>query len=209
MRRRLVATLSVLALSVPVAAFRATPPASANVCTFVADVQTSGPMYFPGAVTLWTGGGVAVTVHALPVLVGFGWALTGDACAPAWANPAADGMISGYCGHFWAVGITRDGHRFALVSAGGVVVATGGMTGVGAMTADILDGQSCAVGATGHILAMEVLLYPCNVLKSKSDLLPIVNSGTSTTTTVGTQAITVSVPPGNYHVWTKTCLGVK
>ena len=119
----------------------------------------------------------------------------------------AAGTVSGWCGHSSGSGSTADGYRFAWVSAGSILVLTGGLTGIVNAIPDTLNGHSCNAakpgGASAFIVSGVVLKLHCNVSKTKvTTPLPI----PATLTTVVPGVLSVHTGSPTYNV--KVCVGL-
>ncbi|HEX2039387.1 MAG TPA: hypothetical protein VHF47_06600 [Acidimicrobiales bacterium] len=215
MRRRLAALLSAALAASTLAILGSGDPAVANnVCagTGTAAIATPG-LFYPGVGTTTSTalpGSASLTLHALPKLLPFSFApgATG-ACVTGAFDVAANGFVSGWCGHSWGTGITTTGYRFSWVSVGGSLVVTGGLFGTVKAVPDALSGQSCATGALGFIIAGAVGFIHCNILKNKLDTLAFSfpDPFFQTLTTVAGTSFHLTVAGGNYHVWHKLCIG--
>lgn len=209
MRRRSISLLGALFLGATTVALVPAHPASATgVCIGVLGAATtSAPMFYP--VTAFSSAGtlLAVTQRSSTTAnftVNFG--IVGCVTPVQINGFSASGTVNGWCGHSSATGVTSDGFRFAWISAGTVLVATGGVTGVASVVPDLLAGESCLSGADGFIVNAVGLKAHC-ALKSKgltTLIVPI--PPTNTLTGIGTQGLHVTTQPVGIHYWTKLCV---
>jgi hypothetical protein len=160
--RRLVSMLWAACLAATLLVTAPASPASAEgACPASLGTLTTGaPLFFPGVALTptFTTFSMSFTVGAC---VNVTTAPPGAAVAP---NLTATGVLSGYCGTSSGSGITSNGYRFSWVSAGGVLVLTGELTGLVGITPDTPNGESCATGANAFITtAGPVLDHHCGM----------------------------------------------
>lgn len=175
----------------------ASPASALDVCVGTGTATTVAPLFYPVTATA----APAVTVHA-PTMTPWAFAAGVATCAPALAKAmAATGVVSGWCGHSSGSGVTANGYRFAWVTAGGTMVFTGGLTGIGQVEANVFVGDTCVGGADDFLIEYAGVKTACGVTKTKS---ATVMPAPATTTTVG--PLTVVTAPWVYFV--KVCVGV-
>lgn len=72
------------------------------------------------------------------------------------------GVLAGYCGLATGVGTSQDGHQFALLWVGDVLLLTGEVDAVFAINPDWLSADSCIVtGADRFLLAGSAVMHHC------------------------------------------------
>jgi hypothetical protein len=80
---------------------------------------------------------------------------------------SASGVVHGWCGLVVGNGITSFGNSFYMLGVGGVLVFTGGVSGVVAAVPNVIAGDSCLDHtADDFILTGAVALHSCTVTTS-------------------------------------------
>ncbi|HEX2039389.1 MAG TPA: hypothetical protein VHF47_06610 [Acidimicrobiales bacterium] len=216
MRRRLSALLTAaLAASTLAVLGSAQPASAADVCAGAGLASISGAgLFYPGVGTTTTTSGTAggsLTLYTLPRLESFAFdSSIAGACALGSPAVAAGGLVSGWCGHSWGSGATATGTPFSWVSAGSLLIISGGLTGVVNATPNVPAGASCATGALSFIVAGGVVVTNCGVVNNEAvNQLPVTTPDPIHTTshTVGGTTASVTIAGGNYHVWHRVCAG--
>ncbi|HEX2040006.1 MAG TPA: hypothetical protein VHF47_09790 [Acidimicrobiales bacterium] len=223
-RRRRLAALLATALTASTLAVLATaqPAAATQVCAGAGTAVVGSPgLFYPGAATVTFGTGTHTTTttiaHIWPKLLVFAFSFAGGigTCAPnVTKGLSAAGQVAGWCGHSWGTGITNNGFRFAWVSAGSMLLITGGLVGVINAVPNALAGESCTSGALNFLVTGAVVKVHCTFAKTKTDTLIIFPRQEFLTTTpypppfTGLLNTHLIIPEGNYHVWYKLCAGV-
>lgn len=140
--RRPVAVLVTVVVLLAGVAAAPRPAAAVDACGGVGTMGTGPFFFYPGFAVVPAAGPVAM---ALPV------------CA---VGPfAAAGTIGGWCGYMWGSAATP-AHFFVFVAVGGVMVVTGGGTGVLNVVPNVPAGESCVSGADDFLLTGAVTLVP-------------------------------------------------
>jgi hypothetical protein len=200
MRRRLAALVAVVlggaGAGVPLA-----PAAATNACAGQATLTTSTPISYP--VTVSTSP-LSVAVRQPPWTA---WALSAtpglSACAPNMAKALhATGTLSGWCGLHSATGTTANGHRFAWVNVGAVMVITGGLNGVAVVEPNVAANQSCVSGATSFLVQFGVVTANCLTKFKGLTTNPVPIPPTLTPYFSGLIWVHTD---GSNHIWWKLC----
>ncbi|HEX2039702.1 MAG TPA: hypothetical protein VHF47_08225 [Acidimicrobiales bacterium] len=216
MRNRRAVLFVTLVLGSWLGALTPVSPASAqDACTGTGSSSVGSPgLFYPWvgtSATTYGLSGAEVTLHPLPKLLPFSFSVSAvGICALGTFPVSTSGLISGWCGHAWGVGVTSDGLRFAWVDAGGKLIVTGGLVGTMSYTPDAIAGQSCFTGALSFLTWGTFAKLHCNLVKQKFDDLPLSFAGPvyQTSTTISFTSVSLTIAGGNYHYWTKLCAGV-
>lgn len=126
--------------------------AHTDVCGGRGFMVTQYPLYYPGRELLPSDPPIPLRVTTPFYL---GWASDTNVCGTPGLGPAPYlvGTLVGQCGAAVGWGTDADGHDFAFVWAGEVVVFEGEVNGVGLLHPDWLAGDSCLLGADTFIVA--------------------------------------------------------
>src|SRR5688500_6034488 len=164
--------------------------ASAAAAVFVAGVlfvptptaHATGACIGTGSMSLSSG---LPALTQSPGSVGFALALNTGLCARTTGTATtpgaflyASGVLSGWCNLFSGTGITDWGERFALVGVGDLIVFTGGVTGVVAMTPP----ASC--GSNLFVITGATVMSHCTTKSKGSTQVPVGSSTLSVATKV-------------------------
>lgn len=224
MRRRLAMLLSATLLVASAAVLVPASPAAAGVGVCAGQgvaTLSQGLLYPMSALVQAVTPGLPHPVHVVaphqPVTTSFVFSIQIGACAysnaPTVDTISAAGMVSGWCGLSSGTGVTNRGARFTWVSAGSIIVLTGGIIGVVHALPEPLDmTKDCngnkGGGETEFIIVGAALIFDHCAVKQK----------TSTTVTVPGSLTTVNLldPAGlltlsshtdwNWTVWAKACV---
>lgn len=203
MRRRL-ARLLPAALVLGTLGFVPAPPAAAdtNVCAGQGVANVGPGLTYPVTATTSTSPAVDVRVRQ-PRTAGFAFNFSLGTCAPDLGKALnAGGVLTGWCGHSSGQGVTSNGHRFAWISAGGVMLFTGEVTGVGHAKPDpTWSNNTCnsVQGAFRFLIEFVVVLDHCRVIQT-STLLTVPIPPFLTATTIGPTTWGIHTGPLNEHV---------
>jgi hypothetical protein len=214
MRRRLASLLSAALVATAAAFFVPASPASATgVCAFfLGNANTSAPMTYPVTVVPNSFGPSITATVQQPVHTTFNLSFTTGTCVNLpgvlkwlWVT----GTVSGWCGHSSGNAVTNTGERFAWVSAGGLAVLTGGLTGIAHWEPDIINGETCnankGLGADRFLVDLVALKTHCNITKTKVTQTFGAPSTLQTVLNFGVLTVNLHTGPVTYDV--KVCLG--
>ena len=244
MRRRLAMLLSATLVAATAAVLVPASPASAgvHVCGLAGSVFLGQGLTYPVTVAAGLTPPLPPNPHPIHFVVqqprtttfGFSLNILGgcvNSNPPNVKSPTlgtsvtADGVVSGWCGLSSGTGTLHLGNnpRFAWVDVGGVLVVTGGLTGVVHATPDTFAGDTCNsnFGADQFIFSGLVVAYDhCNPalkhlppfagdLAVTTDIPPGVLQTTLISGPLGTPLALVSIhAAGTWHVWTKLCVPI-
>jgi hypothetical protein len=146
--------------------------ADTDLCLGQGTATTGAPFFYMG--------------QGPPVNTGFVFNVSLGACL---AKPSlvAAGTVSGWCGLASGGGVTHNGHRFAWIAIGGLLVVTGDLVGTGNIMPNALAGESCTSGADNFLLTSVVLKVHCVATKQKTTFI-------------------VPFKGGNFAIFVKVCL---